>query len=97
MVAFRLLEGLLLGLSIVGAASLRWPLGWKGKGKRRCLIAALVCLLVSPALFAWIHLGHCPYPIFAFWMYSYEILELFLGLAAGALVFLAGVPTKRTE
>ena len=97
MVAFRLLEGLLLGLSIVGAASLRWPLGWKGKGKRRCLIAALVCLLVSPALFAWIHLGYCPYPIFAFWMYSYEILELFLGLAAGALVFLAGVPTKRTE
>lgn len=97
MVAFRLVEGLLLGLGIAGAASLHWPLGLKGKGKRRCLIAALVCLLVSPALFAWIHLGHCPYPIFAFWMYSFEILELLLGLAAGALVFLAGMPTKRTE
>lgn len=97
MVGFRPLEGLLLGLGIVGAASLHWPLGLKGKEKRRCLIAALVCLLVSPALFAWIHLGHCPYPIFAFWMYSYEGLELLLGLAAGALVFLAGMPTKRTE
>lgn len=97
MVAFRLVEGLLLGLGIVGAASLHWPLGLKGKGKRRCLIAALVCLPVSPALFAWIRLGHCPYPIFAFWMYSYEGLELLLGLAAGALVFLAGMPTKRTE
>ena len=97
MVAFRLVEGLLLGLGIVGAASLRWPLGLKGKGKRRCLIAALVCLLVSPALFAWIRLGHCPYPIFAFWMYSYEGLELLLGLAAGTLLFLAGMPTKRTE
>lgn len=97
MVAFRLVEGLLLGLGIVGAASLRWPLGLKGKGKQRCLIAALLCLLVSPALFAWIHLGHCPYPIFAFWMYSYEGLELLLGLAAGTLLFLAGMPTKRTE
>lgn len=97
MVAFRLVEGLLLGLGIVGAASLRWPLGLKGKGKQRCLIAALLCLLVSPALFAWIRLGRCPYPIFAFWMYSYEGLELLLGLAAGALVFLAGMPTKRTE
>ena len=89
MVAFR--------LGIVGAASLRWPLGLKGKGKQRCLIAALLCLLVSPALFAWIHLGHCPYPIFAFWMYSYEGLELLLGLAAGTLLFLAGMPTKRIE
>ena len=93
MVAFRLVEG----LCIVGAASLRWPLGLKGKGKQRCLIAALVCLLVSPALFAWIRLGHCPYPIFAFWMYSYEGLELLLGLAAGTLLFLAGMPTKRIE
>lgn len=41
MVAFRLVEGLLLGLGIVGAASLHWPLGLKGKEKRRCLIAAL--------------------------------------------------------
>ena len=97
MVAFRLVEGLLLGLGLMGAISLRWPLGWKGTGKPRCFIVALVCLLVSPALFAWIRLGHCPYPIFAFWMCSYEILELLLGLAAGALVFLAGMPTKRTE
>lgn len=97
MVAFRLVEGLLLGLGIVGAISLRWPLSLRGKGKRRCLISALICLLVSPVLFAWIHLGHCPYPIFAFWMYSYEILELLLGLAAGTLLFLAGMPTKRTE
>ena len=96
-IAFQLIEGLLLGFGIAGLASLHWPLGLKGKEKRRCLIIALVCLLVSPALFAWIHLGHCPYPIFAFWMYSYEGLELLLGLAAGALVFLAGMPTKRTE
>ncbi len=96
-IAFRLIEGLLLGLGVAGAASLSWPLGLTGKEKRRCLIIALVCLLVSPALFAWIHLGHCPYPIFAFWMYSYEGLELLLGLAAGTLLFLAGMPTKRTE
>ena len=96
-IAFQLIEGLLLGFGIAGLAALHWPLGLKGKEKRRCLIIALVCLLVSPALFAWIHLGHCPYPIFAFWMYSYEGLELLLGLAAGALVFLAGMPTKRTE
>ena len=96
-IAFQLIEGLLLGFGIAGLASLHWPLGLTGKEKRRCLIIALVCLLVSPALFAWIHLGHCPYPIFAFWMYSYEGLELLLGLAAGALVFLAGMPTKRTE
>lgn len=96
-IAFQLIEGLLLGFGIAGLASLHWPLGLTGKEKRRCLIIALVCLLVNPALFAWIHLGHCPYPIFAFWMYSYEGLELLLGLAAGALVFLAGMPTKRTE
>ena len=96
-IAFQLIEGLLLGFGIAGLASLNWPLGLKGKEKRRCLIIALVCLLVSPALFAWIHLGHCPYPIFAFWMYSYEGLELLLGLAAGTLLFLAGMPTKRTE
>lgn len=97
MVAFRLVEGLLLGLGILGAASLRWPLSLRGKGKRRCLMIALLCLLVSPALFAWIHLGHCPYPIFAFWMYTYDVLELLLGLVAGALLFLVGVPTKRTK
>ena len=96
MVAFRLVEGLLLGLGIVGAASLRWPLS-AGKGRKGCWIAALICLLVSPVLFAWIRLGHYPYPIFAFWMCSYEILELLLGLAAGMLLFLAGMPTKRTE
>ena len=96
-IAFQLIEGLLLGFGIAGLASLHWPLSLTRKEKRRCLIIALVCLLISPALFAWIHLGHCPYPIFAFWMYSYEILELLLGLAAGALVFLAGMPTKRTE
>lgn len=96
-IAFRLIEGLLLGLGVAGAASLSWPLGLTGKEKRRCLIIALVCLLVSPALFAWIHLGHCPYPIFAFWMYTYDVLELLLGLVAGALLFLVGVPTKRTK
>lgn len=96
-IAFQLIEGLLLGFGIAGLASLHWLLGLTGKEKRRCLIIALVCLLVSPALFAWIHLGHCPYPIFAFWMYSYEGLELLLGLAAGTLLFLAGMPTKRTE
>lgn len=96
-IAFQLIEGLLLGFGIAGLASLHWPLSLTRKEKRRCLIIALVCLLVSPAFFAWIHLGHCPYPIFAFWMYSYEGLELLLGLAAGALVFLAGMPTKRTE
>lgn len=97
MVAFRLIEGLLLGLGIVGAVSLCRSLGLKGKGKRRCLVAALMCLLVSPFFFGWIWLGHCPYPIFTFWMYSYEILELLLGLVAGALLFLAGVPTKQTK
>lgn len=96
-ITFRLIEGLLLGLGVAGAASLSWPLGLTGKEKRRCLIIALVCLLVSPALFAWIHLGHCPYPIFAFWMYTYDVLELLLGLVAGALLFLVGVPTKRTK
>lgn len=96
-IAFQLIEGLLLGFGIAGLASLHWPLSLTRKEKRRCLIIALVCLLVSPALFAWIHLGHCPYPIFAFWMYSYEGLELLLGLAAGTLLFLAGMPTKRTE
>ncbi len=72
-----------------------WVMRRKPEGKRRCLISALLCLLVSPALFAWIHLGHCPYPIFAFWMYSYEILELLLGLAAGALGFLALLPNHQ--
>lgn len=96
-IAFQLIEGLLLGFGIAGLASLHWPLSLTRKEKRRCLIIALVCLLVSPALFAWIYLGHCPYPIFAFWMYSYEGLELLLGLAAGTLLFLAGMPTKRTE
>lgn len=95
MVGFRPLEGLLLGLGLVGAASLRWPLALPKAAGRRCLWAALGCLLVSPLFFAWIWLGHCPYPVFAFWMGGYEVLGLLLGLAAGVLLFLANGTDRR--
>lgn len=95
MVAFRLVEGLLLGLGIVGAASLHWPLALPKAAGRRCLWAALGCLLVSPLFFGWIWLGHCPYPVFAFWMGGYEVLGLLLGLAAGVLLFLANGTERR--
>lgn len=95
MVGFRPLEGLLLGLGLVGAASLRWPLALPKAAGRRCLWAALGCLLVSPLFFAWIWLGHCPYPVFAFWMGGYEVLGLLLGLAAGVLLFLANGRDRR--
>lgn len=95
MVAFRPLEGLLLGLGLVGAASLRWPLARPKAVRRRCLWAALGCLLVSPLFFGWIWLGHCPYPVFAFWMDGYEVLGLLLGLAAGVLLFLANGTERR--
>lgn len=95
MVAFRLVEGLLLGLGLVGAASLHWPLALPKAAGRRCLWAALGCLLVSPLFFVWIWLGHCPYPVFAFWMGGYEVLGLLLGLAAGVLLFLANGTERR--